>query len=532
MAQAREDHLLAIDLGTSGPKVALFTVSGALVGSDVATVPLHLGPDGSAEQSPEDWWTAICTASRRLCDAHPDAAARVVGVACTAQWSGTVPVDHAGRPLGNAILWMDTRGAPYVRRVAGGFPSVLGYGARKLLSWVRLTGGAPGFSGKDSLAHILFLRQERREVFDRASTFLEPKDYLNLKLTGRRAATFDSIALHWVTDNRKPNEVAYHPRLLSMVGLPREKLPDLVRATDVLGLLRPEAAQALGVPETAQVVASAPDVHTAAVGSGAVADYVPHLYLGTSSWLTCHVPFKKTDALHNMATIVSAIPGRYLIGNEQECAGASLVFLRDNLLFPRDALSDVAPPADVFARLEALLVTSPPGAGRVLFTPWLYGERTPVEDPTIRGGFHNVSLRTTRADLVRAVYEGVAFNARWLLSAVEGFTKRQVEAIHVVGGGARSEAWCQIHADVLNRPVRRVEQPLQTNTRGAALIAAVGLGRASFDDVPGRVPVAQVLEPNSAHRQVYDDLFAEFVRLYKAHQPIHARLNRTGVRGH
>jgi xylulokinase len=529
MTASRDDHLLAIDLGTSGPKVALFTMDGALVGSEVGSVPLRLGPDGSAEQSPEDWWTAICGASRRLCGAHPDAARRVVGVSCTAQWSGTVPVDSAGQPLGNAILWMDTRGARHVRRVAGGFPPVLGYGARKLLTWVRLTGGAPGFSGKDSLAHILFLQNERREVFDRASTFLEPKDYLNLILTGRRAATFDSIALHWVTDNRKPDQVSYHPRLLSMVGLPREKLPDLVRATDILGPIRREAAEALGVPATAQVVASAPDVHTAAVGSGAVADFVPHLYLGTSSWLTCHVPFKKTDALHNMATIVSAVPERYLIGNEQECAGGSLVFLRDNLLFPKDALSEQAPPSDLFSRLEALASQSPAGAGRVLFTPWLYGERTPVEDPTIRGGFHNVSLRSTRAHFVRAVYEGVALNARWLLSAVEGFTGRKAEVLHLVGGGARSSLWCQIHADVLGRPVRQVQEPLQTNTRGAALIAAVGLGRASFADVPARVPAAQVLEPNTGHRQLYDDLFAEFVRLYRAHKPIHARLNRSSV---
>ena len=522
---AAQKHLLAIDLGTSGPKVALFTVEGALVGSDVESVPLLLAPDGGAEQSPDAWWKSITTASRRLTARHPEAAASVVGISCTAQWSGTVALDEAGTPLMNAILWMDSRGAKHVRALASGFPPVLGYGAGKLLSWVRLTGGAPGFSGKDSLAHILFLKAERPELYARTRTFLEPKDYLNFRLTGRRAASFDSIALHWVTDNRDPAHVVYSPKLLRLTGLSRDQLPELWRATDVLGPVLPDVARELGVSRDAQVVVGSPDVHTAAVGSGAVDDFVPHLYLGTSSWLTCHVPFKKTDALHNMASIVSPVTGRYLIGNEQESAGACLTWLRDSVFFPRDALSDAAAPTDVFERFEALAAQAPPGAGNLLFTPWLYGERTPVEDPTIRGGWSNVSLRARRGDLVRSVYEGVAFNSRWLLQAVEGFIGKRIQALHVVGGGARSRLWCQIHADILDRPVRRVDSPLQTNTRGAAFLAAVGLGHLRFADLAARVPVAETLEPNPAHRALYDGLFAEFVRHYRALKPLHARLN-------
>jgi len=518
--------LLAIDLGTSGPKVALFgSDCQAVIGSEVEPTRLILEPGGGAEQDPEDWWRAVCAASRRLLERHPEEARRIAAVGCTAQWSGTVPVDAEGRAIGNAVIWMDSRGGKHVKRAFGGFPSVMGYGAGKLLKWIRLTGGIPGHSGKDSLAHILFLMAERPEVYAKAAKLLEPKDYLNLRLTGKVAASFDSITLHWVTDNRRADRIDYHPGLLRAMKLDRAKLPDLGRAVDVLGPLTAEAARALGAPEGTPVVLGTPDVHSAAVGSGAVRDYEPHLYLGTSSWLTCHVPFQKTDAVHNMASLPSPIPGRYFIGNEQECAGACLTFLRDQVFFAQDELGTAAP-AQAYRRFDELVEKAPPGSRKVIFTPWLYGERTPVEDPTIRGGWHNVSLGTTRGELVRAVYEGIAFNARWLLQAVEGFIKRPLGAINVIGGGARSDAWCQIQADVLGKPIRQMADPVQANARGAAILAAVAMGFGTFEQIAGKVPVAREFQPVPERAALYGELFAEFVRLYQANKAAHAKLNR------
>jgi len=294
---------------------------------------------------------------------------------------------------------------------------------------------------------------------------------------------------------------------------------------DVLGPLAADAARELGAPQGAQVVMGTPDIQSAAVGSGAVRDYEPHLYLGTSSWLTCHVPFHKTDALRNMASLPSPIPGRYFIGNEQECAGACLTFLRDQVFFAQDGLGTPLPDAP-YRRFDELVERSPPGARKVLFTPWLYGERTPVEDPTIRGGWHNVSLGTTRGELVRAVYEGVALNARWLLGAVERFTGRTMGAINLIGGGAKSQVWCQIQADVLGRPIRQMADPLQANARGAAILAAVAMGFGTFEQIAGKVPVARTFQPSPERRALYDELFHEFVRLYRSSRAAHARLNR------
>lgn len=520
-----EPIILAIDLGTSGPKVALLSTRGVVLGGTSEPVPLHILPQGGVEQDPADWWRAICTASHRLL-AHNPLARQVHGVCVTAQWAGTVPIDAEGNSLMRAIIWMDDRGAPYVQRRIGGFPSLQGYGAAKLWTWLRRTGGIPSPSGKDPVAHILFIQHERPDIYQRTFKFLEPKDYINFRLTGRCMATIDSITMHWVTDNRDIHNVHYDPQLLAMAGLDRAKLPDLCRAVDNLGPLTPAAAADLGLPMQVEVIAGTPDLHSAAIGSGAVADFAAHCYIGTSSWLGCHVPYKKSDLLHNMASLPSAIPGRYLLINEQETAGACLTMLRDKLLYPDDALATTSAPPDYFARLEAVAETAPAGSNRLIFTPWLHGERSPVDDRTLRGGWHNLSLRTTRGDLVRAVYEGVAYNMRWLMESVEGFIKQPLDCIHLVGGGARSALWCRIYADVLNRPILQVAEPIYTNARGAGYLGALGLGLATPETLNGKVPIAAVYEPSAGNRSIYDDSYGEFINIYRKTHGMYARLNR------
>jgi xylulokinase len=270
-----------------------------------------------------------------------------------------------------------------------------------------------------------------------------------------------------------------------------------------------------------------PDVQSAALGSGAVRDHEPHLYIGTSDWLTCHVPYKKTDLSHNMASLPSAIPNRYLLTNEQESAGACLQFLADNVFFADDELNTPRP-TDLYARFDAMAARVAPGSDGLLFTPWLYGERTPVEDHTVRASFANLSLRTTRAHIVRATMEGVAHNVRWLLGAVEQFTGRRMSPINFIGGGCRSVVWRQILADVLDREICAVADPVQANVRGAAWLAAASLNLISFDDLHTRVRIVERCTPRAEHRRTYDALYKEFLELYKRTRPIYGRLNRKG----
>ncbi len=515
--------ILAIDLGTSAVKLAAVTLRGEILGGDVEPLALSLLPEGGAEQDPENWWSAILRATRRLLDTGAVAASDIVGINVSAQWSGTVPVDEHGRPVRPAVIWMDSRGARYVQRRTEGFPSLEGYSLRKLLTWIRLSGGVPSRTGKDPLGHILYLQHAHPEDYRRTYKFLEPKDWLNLRLTGRFAASYDSIPLHWVTDIRQVANVRYDARLLALTGLERDKLPDLLPAASVVGPLQPEAARALGLSEQVQVVTGSPDVFAAAVGSGAVRDFEAHLCIGTSSWLSCHVPFKKTDLLHYMTSLPSALPGRYLLTNTQESAGICLTTLKD-LLFGDASLPGTAPP-DVYAALEQAAERVPAGSDNLLFMPWINGERAPIEDSSVRGGFFNQSLKTTRAHLVRAVMEGVAYNSRWLLTYVEQFIDRKLDAIRIIGGSARSKLWCQICADVLDRPIQQVDEPVLANARGAALQAALGLGHLTVEEIPSLVPVVRTYEPDARNRRRYDMLFREFLNLYKANKAIFARLN-------
>jgi len=525
-APADDTYVLAVDLGTGGPKVALVSATGRIAASAFEPVALHLLPGGGAEQDPEEWWRAVVSAVRRVLADGGVAFERIVGVGCTAQWSGTVAAAEDGTPVRPAVIWMDSRGSSAIAKQAGGTVNVLGYDVRKLQRWIRLTGGAPGQSGKDPLAHILWIRATEPDVYRATFKFLEPVDWLNQRLSGRFAASHDSIAVHWVTDNRRIGAVDYDPRLLSMAGLERSKLPDLVPSATVMGELRPEAAHQLGLPAGLPVATGTGDVHSAAVGSGAVTDFAAHLYIGTSSWISCHVPFKKTDALRNVASIPAALPGKYLVADEHETAGACLTFLARNVLWGDDALGAGGPPDDAYRLLDEVAAAVAPGANGALFTPWLNGERSPVDDHTIRGGFHNLSLTTSRPDLVRAVYEGVALNTRWLLGAVERFVGRRLDPLAFIGGGANSDVWAQIHADVTGRRIRQVAEPVLANVRGAGLLTFLALGRVRVQDMGAMVDVRATFEPDPSRAEVYDRLYPEFVNLYKRTKAIHKRLNR------
>jgi len=517
--------ILAIDLGTSGPKVGLVSNRGQVIDSEFEPTNLGLLPDGGAEQDPRDWWQAIVKATRRLLTRHPQETAQVSAIACTGQWSGTVAVGRDGQPLMNAITWMDTRGAPYARQLIRGNLSVAGYSPGRLYTWVRLTGGLPLGAGKDPIAHILYIRDKHPEVYQATYKFLEPIDYLGYCLTGQVAASFDTITLHWLTDNRDIQHVSYHQKLLDWAGIARDKLPDLRGPVDVLGEITPQVAGELGLHEGIRVVMAAPDVHSAAVGSGAIQDYQAHIYIGTSSWLVCHMPGKKTDLSCNMASLPAAIPGKYLVIAEQECAGICLTYLRDSIFFANDELSQGQVPANAYAAFDRIVADVPAGSEGVIFTPWLVGERAPVEDHLVRGGFFNQSLKNSRRHLLRAVYEGVAYNSRWLLQNMEKFTGCRLDPIRMVGGGAKSAVWCQIYADVLDRTIVQIKNPIGVNMQGAGLLACLALGYLSVEDIPACVEVASTFQPDGRTRVVHDEHFAEFVRLYHSLKPIYARLN-------
>lgn len=523
--QTSDPHILAIDLGTSGCKVGLVSATGHIAAWAFRPVELLVIDQIGAEQRPEDWWSAFIGASREVLSKGAVSRDQIAGICASTQGEGTIAVDRDGQPLTNGITWLDMRGARHLKNSMRGALKVAGYDAIKLQKWLRLCGGAPALSGKDPAGHMLFVRNERPEIYDRTYKFLNVLDFFNLRLTGRFCATQDSILTSWVTDNRDVGAARYDDGLIAASGIERAKFPDLVRCTDVIGTLRPEVANELGLSPGTPVVAGAIDNSAAAIGAGAYEDYEAHLYMGSSSWVGAHVPFKKTSVFDQIASVPCPAPDKYLMMAMQSSGAANIAFLKDRMVYHDDGLYKGEPSADVYDVLDEISARTPAGAQGMIYLPWLFGERSPVDDASLRAGIFNMSIEHNRETLVRAVFEGVALNTRWMMRPVNRFLGRKIEALTIIGGGAMSKSWCQIFADVLNVRIRQPHDPVKANARGATFIALHGLNFMDMAQSTKSVVIERVYEPQAANRQLYDERFGIFTELHKRLAPLYRRLN-------
>lgn len=508
-----ERWILAIDLGNGGPKVGVVGSDDTLRAVCVRAVDVHIGLDGAATQDAHQWWRQLCDAAREAIEISGVDRTELQAIAITGQWGSTVPVDAQGIPVGDVLLWADTRGGRYVGEVIGGAVTYEGFAPLKVLRWVRRTGGAPTPSGADPTGHSLVLQRELPDVYARAVHLLEPVDYIGMRFTGRAAATPASMILSWITDNRLGREAAYDADLVRRAKRDPDRLPPLVPTGSVLGPVLPEVATDLGIPAGVPVISGIPDLHGAILGSGAVAPGATHVSVSTTAWIGGRVPFKKTDVLHSIATVPGFDPAHPVIANNQETGGAALRWVKEQVL-----------PDLSYDELVARAATAPPGCEGVLFTPWLNGERSPVEDKRLRASFINLSLRSDQATMIRAVMEGVAFNARWLFDVYKRFVRTPITSVRIIGGGAQSDLWCQLHAYALGVTVERPADPRDAPLRGAALWARVCLGELSLDEAGSRTPAADTFSPDGPDAGVYADLYAEYRRLYKTMKTTHHRL--------
>lgn len=518
-----DDAVLAVDLGTGGPKVALVRLTGEVVDHEHRRVDLRMLPDGGAVEDPSQWWDAVLAAAGALAERGAVPPARIVAVACTGQWGSSVPVDAGGEPAGDCLLWLDQRGGELAGPHLGGRLAVDGLRPRVAVEFVRQAGGVPSTAGNDPTGHRLWLRHRAPDVWRRTAVVLEPVDYLNLRLTGEVAATQATMTLSWLTDNRRLDAVAYDPVLVRLAGADATRLPPLRPIRSIVGGVLGDVAERLGVRPGTPVVTGLPDLHSAALGSGAVGDHRGHLAVSTSSWVGAHTTARRTSVAHQMATVPGALPGRYVLANNHDAGGVSLEWLRDRVVAPDDGLGRGDPS---LADLDAVAAAVPPGAGGVLFAPWLKGTRSPVADASVRAAFVGVGVDTGRAEMVRAVLEGVAHHVRWLWESSESVLRSPLGEPRAVGGGAGSDVWCQVLADVLGRPVHRARQPLLANVRGAALFAGVVLGRLGPAELDALTPVERTFRPDPGAAAVLDDAHAAFRTLHRSQRRLRRRSDR------
>jgi xylulokinase len=518
-----EQFVLSVDLGTSGLKVGLVSLVGRIAWFDHRQLRTHGDGNSVAVQDAEEWWRLVVDASRRGLATSSIDSRQVVAVCVTGQWSSTVPVDSKGSPVGDCMMWMDTRGGPMVRRVIGNATGGVDPVAASL--WRDRAGMVPSTSGSGSFGNLMFLCHGDPEVARRARWFLEPVDYLSMRFTGVALASSVSMMGSLLLDYGTTNSGAYDQDLVERSGLCEEKLPPLAPFGSIIGEVQETVASEIGLMSGTLVLTGMPDLHSAIVGSGSIGDYEPYVAISTTSWISCVVDDRRLTSSTPMATVPGLSPDRYLIVNNQNNAGRCLEWLCDSIIAPNDGLSG-GPGRVGIEQLLALAAEVDAGSGNVIFTPWLAGERPPIANDDARGGFHNLSLSTSRAHLVRAVLEGVAYNSRLLFEDIERFTDRRLESIRIIGGGAQSILWCQIMADVLNRKVEQVSKPLLASLRGAAIFTGMVLGQVRQDEVRHLVDVDREFTPDPTSRKVYDRLFYEFPLLHEAQSGMFARLNR------
>jgi len=519
-------YVLVIDLGTSGPKVGLVDQQGRVACSASAPVKMIILPDEGAEHDPAEWWDTITACVKKVIAASGVAPASIVAISVTSMWSVTLPVDEKGEPLMNVLSWMDGRGAPYNHDVVKGFPNILGYKLGTLLKYINITGLAPTLKGTDSLAHMLYIKHEFPEIYRRTHKFFEPMDYINMRLTGKFAATQNTALPMLMTDNRRLDVQEYDPWLLKMGGIDREKLPDLLPIDAILGPVTPSIAAELGLSPETLVICGVNDNCSSAVGAGAIADYDAAAVLGTSGYLAAHVPFKKTDMLATIATIPSGIKGRYLFWADLENNTKILESFLKNLVYAPDAFDTGQISDEMYTRASQVAAQVSPGSDGVLFLPWFNGILSPGEDPFMRGGFLNLSTRTTRAHLTRAVFEGLSMNWRWLRSAAEKLVGRPFKFWRLTGGGALSDVWSQIMADVVGLPMHRQADPRNNNVIGMGLLAFHRLGLVRLEDIPRMIKFDRIFEPDPKNQAVYDRMYAQFIASKNRLRPVFHALNK------
>ena len=497
--------VLAIDLGTTGVKVAVVDEHGRVVAGAAETVATVYGADGAAEQDAGAWWAAIGRCARRVV-AEAGGAAAVDLVAVTAQYMSLVAVDRRGAAIAPVVMWMDRRGAAH-------HPSRQWDDAADLdalVTWIDRHGIPTG--GADSIGQLAFVRSEWPTVWAEAAAFVQPVDHLLARLTGVVAATQNSAFPLLLTDNRAWGVPRYDDELIARSGLPADeliaRLPPLVPFGDPRGELTAAAAEHLGLHPGVVVAGGTIDTTTSAVGTGAVGDGRVGLVIGTTAVVLAHLAERAHDLAHGITSGPSPVPGSAVVIAENGLGGKALDAFVTNLVAASDGLTVPSPATghDPFAAVLDQAAASPPGANGVLYAPWLVGAMAPVFDPVVRGAFVGLGVSTTRADLARAVVEGVACNLARLVPhvvALVGAVDAPQRPIVLGGGGAASALWGQVLADVTGRCVQRLAEPRFTNVRGAAFVALAEQGRIAWDDIEDLLVVEAEHQPDAELQHRY-----------------------------
>ncbi|MUW14903.1 xylulokinase [Halorubrum sp. CBA1125] len=507
-----DKRILAHDLGTTGNKATVYDEDGNLLSSDFAEYETFYLRDNWAEQDATQWWSAVRQSTQSLLDDLDGSAEDIDVVSFSGQMMGCLPVDEGGDPLRRAIIWADQRAVDQVATLE----------ERVGRDTVYEVTGHPA-KANYTAAKVLWIRDHEPSVFDDTYKFLQAKDFVIQRLTGEFVTDYSDAS---GTNLYDLDARDWSDEILTGIELSREKLPPLHASTDVVGEVSPDAAERTGLEAGTPVVAGGGDGSCATVGAGVVRSGEAYTYLGTSAWVATASEEPIDDPDRRTFTWAHLDESKYVPMGTMQSAGGSFQWAIETIGGDLERAADVAG-VDKHDLANLKIADSDPGADRLLFLPYLLGERSPHWNPDARGVFVGLSKQHSQAELLRAVVEGVCFNLRIIWEALQeqGIASDELRAI---GGGAKSDEWHQILADVLDTPVVLSDHPQEATSLGAAVAGGIGVGIFSgFDCVDELVSPERRREPTGNDREHYDELFEIFKESYDRLTPIFDRLADT-----
>ena len=492
--------ILAHDLDTGGNKASLFDGDGVrLVSVFEPYETLYPGP-GMHEQRPDDWWDAVVRSTRRLLESATElgiSSSDIGSLAISGHSLGCVPLDADGNLLRETTpIWSDSR--------AGNEATTFFRDVNPDDWYLRTGNGFP--AAHYTLFKMLWYKNHEPQLFSRLATVLGTKDYINFRLTGKQATDYSYASGYGGYDL---NGWRYDDGLIARAGLSPSLFPRLIPSTEILGPLTPQAAEELGLPPTLLVAAGGVDNSCMALGAGCFLEGRAYASLGSSSWIAVSSAKPLLDTRAKPYVFTHVVPGMFASALAIFSSGTTFRWLRDQLC--RDLITRAETEnRNVYELMIAEAVQSLPGARGLLHNPSLAGGSSLDPNPAIRGAFLGLDLTHTRADVIRAVMEGIALNLRLVLDAFRSLSDIRSEMI-VVGGGAISEAWRQIYADALRVTINTTTIGQDAAALGAAAIAAVGTGQWSgFEKMDSALHIEDRLPPIDIHAEIYDTLLRRF----------------------
>jgi len=481
---------LGIDTGTGSTRALLLDEQGTLRGSCTAMhQEMEMQHPLWAEQHPDDWWRAACDAVQGVLRQAEISGDQVQGVGLSGQMHGLVLLDESYRVIRPALIWCDQRSQEQVDSINAkvGRERVVEYTANPVLT---------GFT----LPKLLWVRDHQPELYARVRHMLLPKDYIRFRLTGELASDVSDAsgtALFDVVNRRWAFELA------DSLGVDRAMLPRTYESSDVSGVVSEEGERLTGLRAGTPVAAGAGDQAASAVGNGIVEPGIVSCTLGTSGVVFAYTEEAAYDPAGRVHTFCHAVRGKWHVMGVTQGAGLSLQWFRNQLA-----------PGIPYDDLMAEAATAPAGSQGLYWLPYLMGERTPHLDATIRGGWVGLTARHRRADLIRAVVEGVSYSQMDALEIIEGLGV-PANSVRASGGGANSPFWRQILADVFAKPVVTLESQ-EGSAYGAALLGMVATGvfatvpeacRATVRETETVMPEAEAVAVYATGHEVYKSLY-------------------------